>query len=200
MGLKAIVTDATVHEDPTHTRSAQIFVMTFSALNISFLTANPALFEPILRIDLKTPSEFMGTIMTIITQHRGKVVDTVTVGDNVEIEGEIPASETVKAAGEVGGIADEIRSATQGKAIFGYQFKKFQLLPKNLQEEKILEIRKRKKDTGYELSPEIPNPFTFKNRMYPDPGYWRKALCEYVSQYKSKIIVPTILDAVCPKK
>ncbi|MHA1649767.1 MAG: GTP-binding protein [Candidatus Helarchaeota archaeon] len=200
MGLKAVITDATVHEDPTHTRSAQIFVMTFSALNISFLTANPALFEPILRIDLKVPSEYMGTIMTILTQHRGKVVNTVQVGDNVEIQGEIPASEAVASGGTVGGIADEIRSATQGKAIFGYQFKNFQLLPKNLQEEKILEIRKRKIEAGEELSPEIPNPFTFKNRMYPDPGYWRRPIYEYVSQYKNKIIIPSILEAVTPSK
>ncbi|MHA1277957.1 MAG: GTP-binding protein [Candidatus Helarchaeota archaeon] len=201
MGLKVVITDATVHEDPTHTRSAQIFVMMFSALNISFLTANPALFEPLLRIDLKTPSEYMGTIMTTITQHRGKVVDTIQIGDNVEIQGEIPASETVKSDGsQVGGIADEIRSATQGKAIFGYQFKKFQLLPKSLQEEMILEIRKRKKDAGQELSPEIPNPFTFKNRMYPDPGFWRKSIYEYISRYKDKIIVSKILNDVSPSK
>ncbi len=200
MGLKAVVTDATVHEDPTHTRSAQIFVMTFSALNISFLTANPGLFEPILRIDLKTPADYMGPIMTILTQHRGKVVDTVQVGDNVEIQGEIPASEAVKTEGSVGGIADDIRSATQGKALFGYQFKKFQLLPKSLQEDKILSIRKRKKESGQELSPEIPNPFTFKNRMYPDPGYWRKGLFDYISQYKGKIIVKKILDDVTPSR
>ncbi|MFX1294745.1 MAG: GTP-binding protein [Promethearchaeota archaeon] len=199
MGLKVIVTDATVHEDPTHTRSAQIFVMTFSALNISFLTANPALYEPILRIDLKVPSDYIGTIMTILTQHRGKVVNTVQVGDNVEIQGEIPASEAVKAAGTVGGIADEIRSSTQGKAIFGYQFYKFQLLPKNLQEGEILAIRKRKKDSGQEISLEIPNPFNFKNRMYPDPGFWRKGIFEYINQYGAKIVVDKILEAVSPK-
>ncbi|MHA1263955.1 MAG: GTP-binding protein [Candidatus Helarchaeota archaeon] len=200
MGLKVVITDASVHEDPTHTRSAQIFVMTFSALNISFLTANPGLFEPILRIDLKIPSEFMGTIMTILTRARGKVVNTVTVGDNVEIQGEIPASEAVKSEGTEGGIADEIRSATQGKAIFGYQFEKFQLLPKTLQEETIHNIRKRKHEAGQEISLEIPNPFTFKNRMYPDPGYWRSHIYEYISQYKSKIVVPSILKAVTPSK
>ncbi len=201
MGLKVIVTDASIHEDPTHTRSAQIFVMMFSALNISFLTANPALFEPILRIDLKTPSEYMGTIMTIITQHRGKVVDTVQVGDNVEIQGEIPASETVKTdASTTGGIADEIRSATQGKAIFGYQFKNFQQLPKSLQEERVLQIRSRKKDAGEEISPDIPNPFTFKNRMYPDPGFWRKGIYEYMSEYKDKWVIDKIRADAEPGK
>ncbi|HUY00439.1 MAG TPA: GTP-binding protein [Candidatus Deferrimicrobium sp.] len=201
MGIKVVITDATIHEDPSHTRSAQIFVMTFSGLNITFLTANPALFEPILRIDLKTPAEFMGTIMTIITQHRGKVVNTEQTGDHVEIEGEIPASEAVRSeTGGTGGIADEIRSSTQGRAIFGYQFKNFQMLPKNLQEEKILEIRARKKQAGEELSPEIPSPNTFKNRMYPDPGYWRNPIYEFISQYKDKIVVPKILEEVSPGK
>lgn len=198
MGLKVVITDATIHEDPSHTKSAQIFVMTFSALNISFLTANPALYEPILRIDLKVPSEFMGAIMTIITQHRGRVVDTVTIGDNIEIQGELPASEAVKSEG--GGIADEIRSATQGKAIFGYQFLKFDLLPKSLQEQTIVNIRQRKKESGDELSSELPNPYTFKNRMYPDPGYWRASLCEHLSQYKGKLVLTAIYDAVCSGK
>jgi hypothetical protein len=143
----------------------------------------------------------MGTIMTIITQHRGKVVNTQQIGDHVEIEGEIPASEAVRSeTGGTGGIADEIRSSTQGRAIFGYQFKNFQMLPKSLQEEKILEIRTRKKQAGEELSPEIPSPNTFKNRMYPDPGYWRNPIYEYISQYKDKIVVPKILEEVSPGK
>ncbi|MHA1858644.1 MAG: hypothetical protein ACTSUU_04275, partial [Candidatus Thorarchaeota archaeon] len=42
------------------------------------------------------------------------------------------------------GIADEFRSATAGRSFFGYEFRGFEPLPAALQEEKILEIRKRK--------------------------------------------------------
>jgi len=198
MGLKVVITDASIHEDPAHTKSAQIFVMTVSALNISFLTANPALYEPVLRIDIKVAAEYMGPIMTILTQHRGKIVETTQAGETVEIHGEVPASEAVKAGGGEGadgtaGIAEELRSSTQGRAMFGYQFARFQMLPKSLQEPSILGIRQRKKDAGQEISTEMPSPFTFKNRMYPDPGYWKKPITDYIGQLKSKLVLPSLL-------
>lgn len=201
MGLKVVVTDASVHEDPAHTKSAQIFVMMFSALNISYLTANPALFEPVLRIDAKLPADYMGAVMTILTQHRGRIVETTQAGESVEVHGEVPASEAVKAgAGEgldgTAGIAEELRSATQGKAMFGYQFAKFQMLPKSLQVDRILKIRQRKKENGQELSEEIPNPLTFKNRMYPDIGFWKKSIYDYLAEYGSKLVISSLLDGM----
>ncbi|MFX1451816.1 MAG: GTP-binding protein [Promethearchaeota archaeon] len=192
-GLKVVVTDATVHEDPTHTRAGQIFVMTFSALGVAFLTANPALFEPILRLDIKVPVDYMGAIMTIITQHRGKVVDTKQVAATAEIQAEIPASEAVAVKGGIG-IADEIRSATQGRAIFGYQFERFQMLPKNMQYEKIMEIRKRKRDEGKDISEEIPTPLTFKGRMYPDWQSWIPNIKTFMHDHEKELILKEILE------
>ncbi|NVM04706.1 MAG: elongation factor EF-2 [Candidatus Helarchaeota archaeon] len=192
-GIRAVVTDATVHEDPTHTRFGQIFVMTVSALGIAFLTANPALFEPILRIDIKVPVDYMGQIMTILTQHRGKVVDTKQVAKTAEIQAELPASEAVAVKKGLG-IADEIRSATQGRAIFGYQFERFQMLPKNMQYEKILEIRKRKKEEGKELSEDIPTPMTFKGRMYPEWQTWIPNIKQFLRDRQKDLILKEILD------
>jgi elongation factor 2 len=186
MATKVVITDATVHEDPTHTRGGQIFVMMFSALNIAFLCTNPALFEPILRIDIKVPTRFQGSIMTIINQHRGKILEIKQIGENVEISGEIPTSEAVKAEGGVG-LADEIRSATEGRAIFGYQFLKFDMLPKSLQFLTIEEIRQRKSREGKEISEDIPTPFTYKNRMYPDPQIWRGRIIEHFKTFKPNV-------------
>ncbi|MHA1402262.1 MAG: GTP-binding protein [Candidatus Helarchaeota archaeon] len=193
MGIKFVVTDATIHEDPTHTRSGQIFVMANSAYNIAFLSSNPALFEPILRLDIKTPIDTMGSLMTIITQHRGKVINSVQVGGSAEIQGEIPASEAVNLKGGQT-IADEFRAATQGKAIFGYQFSRFEMLPKSLQYEMIEAIRKRKKEEGKEINVEMPTPATFKNRMYPE---WQSRLPEiknYLKDNYNKLVVKEILD------
>jgi len=186
MGIKVVITDATVHEDPTHTRAGQIFVMMFSALNIAFLCANPALYEPILRIDIKVPSNFQGNVMSIITQHRGKITNMRQMGDSVEIVGEIPTSEAVKAEGGVG-LADELRSATEGRVIFGYQFLKFEMLPKNMQYTTIREIRQRKAREGKDISEDIPTPFTYKNRMYPDPQTWRPRIIEHFKSIKPNI-------------
>ncbi|MHA1786484.1 MAG: GTP-binding protein [Candidatus Helarchaeota archaeon] len=196
LGIKVVITDATVHEDSTHTRAGQIFVMAWSAYNLAFLTANPVLFEPILKIDIKTPVDTMGSIMGILNTHRGKVISTETVGGSVEIHGEIPASEATKKNQNKETLADEIRGATAGKAIFGYQFSKFEMLPKNMQYDKILEIRKRKKDEGKELSLELPTPATYKGRMYPE---WQTRLPEirnFLKEHEKELVLKQILENI----
>ncbi|MFW9800638.1 MAG: elongation factor EF-2, partial [Candidatus Thorarchaeota archaeon] len=138
MGVKVVLTDATVHTDPAHTGYSEVATMTSSGLNMSFLTATPALFEPILHADIKTPTDTQGGVIKVLTGHRGQVVTIEGEEDTVTIKGVLPTAETI-------GIADEFRSATAGRSFFGYEFKGFEPLPSNLQEERILEIRKRKK-------------------------------------------------------
>ncbi|MHA1596543.1 MAG: GTP-binding protein [Candidatus Asgardarchaeia archaeon] len=186
--LKVVITDAFVHEDPAHTRAGQLFVMTLSALNISFLTANPALYEPILRMDIKVPMQFMKNVITIINQKRGRILENKIVGDTVYIRANVPASEAVK------GLADEIRGSTQGRAFFGYQFEKYEMLPRELQLSIINKIRERKRKEGKEIGLEIPTPFTFKARMYPDAGHWRSTIIDYLKRYGNKLVVKEILE------
>lgn len=193
LGARFVITDATIHEDPTHTRGGQIYVMANSGYNISFLASNPALFEPILRVDIKSPVDTMGSLMTIINQHRGKVINSTQIGGSCEIHGEIPASESVNPKGGQT-IADEFRAATQGKAIFGYQFERFKMLPKDFQFEKVSEIRKRKKQEGKDLGVDMPTPITFKNRFYPE---WQSRLPElknFLREKYDKLVIKEILD------
>jgi len=103
--------------------------MTNAALNISFLTANPHLYEPILSVDIKTPKEYMGAVMGLISQHRGRVENTVDEGDQVRVVGILPTAETL------GDFADKIRSATSGRSFWGYQFKAFEPLPTQMEVE-----------------------------------------------------------------
>ncbi len=63
LGLKVVITDATIHTDPAHTGFSEVLGMTNAALNISFLTANPHLYEPMLSVDIKTPKEFLGPVI-----------------------------------------------------------------------------------------------------------------------------------------
>ncbi|NHI91823.1 MAG: hypothetical protein EAX96_04920 [Candidatus Lokiarchaeota archaeon] len=195
-GIKMVITDATIHEDTSHTRSGQIFVMAISAYNLTFLSSNPVLFEPILKIDVKTPVDTMGSIMGILNSHRGRILSTETVGGSVEIHGEIPASEATAKTSSGETLADEIRGATAGKAIFGYQFAKFEMLPKNMQTDRILEIRKRKKAEGKELSEEFPSPTTYKNRMYPEWQSRMPEFREYLREHEKELILKQILDTI----
>jgi len=137
MGIRAVFTDLVIHEDPRHTQFAQTASMAYSALSLAMLNADPHLFEPIQKIDVKTPQGTEGSISTIISKHRGRINNVIPEGEYVRVQGQIPAAEIV-------GIADEIRSSTQGRAFFGYEFKNFEKVPPSLEEDLILEIRKRK--------------------------------------------------------
>jgi elongation factor 2 len=187
MAMKVSMYDATVHEDPAHTKGGQIMIMTASALNISFLSANPGLYEPVLRIDVKTPEDTMGSVISYVTQHRGKITGTETKGGNAFLSGELPASEASR------GIADELRSATSGRAIFGYQFEKFQVLPKNLEYETILGIRKRKIGEGRDIAAEPPTMDAFKNRIYPEWQSVMPQLREHLRSLERKAFIPEFM-------
>ncbi len=155
LGLKVVITDATIHTDPAHTGFSEVLGMTNAALNISFLTANPHLYEPMLSVDIKTPKEFMGAVMGLVSQHRGRVENTVDEGEQVRVVGILPTAETL------GDFADKIRSATSGRSFWGYQFKAFEPLPTQMEVETIIEIRKRKG-----LSAEVPVPENWARFVY----------------------------------
>ncbi len=137
MGIKAVFTDAVIHEDPRHTQYAQTASMSYSAFSLSMLNADPHLYEQIQRIDVKTPQGTEAGVNSIINRHQGRINNVIPEGEYVRIQGQIPAAEII-------GIADEIRSSTQGRAFFGYEFKGFEKVPPSLEEDLILEIRKRK--------------------------------------------------------
>jgi elongation factor 2 len=137
MGIKAVFTDLTIHEDPRHTQYAQTASMTYSGLSLAMLDSDPHLFEPIQKIDVKTPQGSEGGVLSVINKHRGQIYNVIPEGEYVRVQGQLPAAELI-------GIADEIRGSTQGRAFFGYEFAGFEKVPPNLETDLILEIRKRK--------------------------------------------------------
>ncbi len=138
MGVKVVLTDTTVHNDPAHTGYNEVATMTSSGLNMAFLTGKPLLFEPVLNTDIKTPPDTQGAVIKVLTGNRGQIVTIEAEEDVVVIKGTIPTAETID-------IADDFRSASAGRSFFGYEFKGFEPLPITMQEDMILEIRERKK-------------------------------------------------------
>ena len=154
MGSKYIITDATVHVDPAHTGFTEIFQMALAGYHTTFLTSDPHILEPMLMIDIKVPSDYVGNMSKVITQHRGIIQEMTQDGENTLIKGKIPTAETID-------LADEIRSNSSGRAFFGYQFLGFEPVPKNLEKELIQSIRERK-----ELPPDIPDISNWDRFMY----------------------------------
>jgi elongation factor 2 len=153
-GVKAIFTDATIHTDPAHTGYGEIATMTTAGLVLSFFTAEPKLFEPIQKVDVKVPAGYQGSIIRILNQHRGRIKEINVDGGFEIVSGELPASETVE-------IADEFRGATEGRSMFGYEFKGFEPIPGAYHDKSIMEIRKRKG-----LSQEMPSGKNFERFIY----------------------------------
>jgi elongation factor 2 len=154
MGVKAVITDATVHNDPAHTGYNEVATMVSSGLNMGFLTGRPGLYEPVLNTDIKTPTDTQGQVIKVLTGHRGQVITIEGEEDAVTVKGTLPTAETI-------GIADEFRSATAGRSFFGYEFRGFDPVPGNMQEDLILEIRKRKG-----MPEELPNLSSWNRWIY----------------------------------
>ncbi len=154
MGSLFTITDATVHVDPAHTGFTEIFQMCLAAYHTTFLTSDPQLLEPMQIIDIKVPSDYVGNMSKVITQHRGIIMDMIQEGENTRIRGKLPTAETID-------LADEIRGSSSGRAFFGYEFTGFERVPTNLEEETIEAIRVRK-----ELAPQVPDVSNWERFMY----------------------------------
>ncbi len=148
-GVKVILHDAIIHEDPAHRGPAQIMPATKNAIFASMLTARPTLLEPILKIEVKVPPEQLGGVLNVITRHRGKIFSVEQSGYLMFVRGEIPVVETYT-------LADEMRSATAGKAFWSTQFSRWAPVPENMLVDLIMKIRERKG-----LKKELPKPEDF---------------------------------------
>ena len=143
-GVKVKLMDAQLHEDPVHRGPAQIMPATRRALLGSFLTANPILLEPIYKIGVSVPAQWVGEVTSIITRKRGRIVASEQKGPVTMINGYIPVAETF-------GLSAEMRSATSGRAFWQCTFDHWERAPENVSLAVIKEIRERRG-----LSPEIP--------------------------------------------
>ncbi|MCS7119752.1 MAG: elongation factor EF-2 [Nitrososphaerota archaeon] len=135
-GLKVNLEDILIHEDPVHRGPAQILPMTWRPIWGCFLLCNPKLLEPILTFECKVPSDFVSPVISIIQKRRGKLLDMINEEDMMIVKAEIPVAESF-------GLAEELRSSTQGRAFWAMQFSRWSPVPDSMQLEVIEQIRER---------------------------------------------------------
>lgn len=143
-GLKINLEDITVHEDPVHRGPAQILPMTWRPIWCIILLSKPKLLEPLLSFECKVPSHFVSSVLALVQKRRGKILDMPTDEDMITVKAELPVSESF-------GIADILRSSTQGRAFWATQFSRWALVPEQMQSEIVKQIRERRG-----LSPQPP--------------------------------------------
>ena len=91
------------------------------------LKANPAILEPMMKVEVVTPEEYMGDVMGDLNRRRGIVGGMEDTPAGKSIRAEVPLSEMF-------GYATALRSATQGRATYSMEFEKYAEAPQNIAE------------------------------------------------------------------
>jgi len=96
--------------------------------------AKPVLLEPIMSVEVVTPEEFLGDVIGDLNSRRGKVQSIDRRGNAQVIRVQAPLSEMF-------GYATDLRSMTQGRAIYTMQFSHYEEVPKGVSEEIVAKVR-----------------------------------------------------------
>ncbi|EPR3229563.1 elongation factor G, partial [Acinetobacter baumannii] len=126
VGVKAVLFDGSYHDVDSDELS---FKMAGSyAFRDGFMKADPVLLEPIMKVEVETPEDYMGDIMGDLNRRRGMVqgMDDLPGGTKA-IKAEVPLAEMF-------GYATQMRSMSQGRATYSMEFAKYAETPRNVAE------------------------------------------------------------------
>ena len=132
VGVHATVYDGSYHEVDS---SEMAFHIAGSlAFKDAMQKAAPVLLEPIMKVEVTMPEEYMGDVIGDINARRGRIEGMDDVGNGKIVRGFVPLSEMF-------GYATDLRSRTQGRGNYSMFFEKYEQVPKSVQE-KVLNTKK----------------------------------------------------------
>ncbi|MEM3826987.1 MAG: elongation factor EF-2 [Candidatus Micrarchaeaceae archaeon] len=137
-GVLVSIVDATIHEDPVHRGPAQVIPAIRNGIYAAMLTAGVYLMEPKQIYEITVPQDYMSDVISFMQGKRGVVLDIKQDREQVIIRSKIPVAETLK------NFSNDLRSLTQGRALWAMEFAGYEKVPNALQEQIVREIRKRK--------------------------------------------------------
>jgi elongation factor 2 len=137
MGVKVKLMDAKLHEDAVHRGPAQVIPASRQAIQAAMLMAGATLLEPFQKVFIQVPQDQMGGAMREMQGRRGQILDMKSEGDLTIIETKAPVAQLF-------GFSGDIRSATEGRAMWSTEFMGFEPIPNNMLTEIVTGIRQRK--------------------------------------------------------
>ena len=127
-GVKVTLYDGSFHEVDS---SGPAFQMAGSlAIRNGVNQANPALLEPIMKIEVVTPEDYMGDVVGDINRRRGIIHHMEDMAGTKIVSCEVPLSEMF-------GYATDLRSLSQGRATFSMEFQRYDIAPASITEKVI---------------------------------------------------------------
>ena len=125
VGVHANVYDGSYHEVDS---SEMAFHIAGSlAFKDAMSKAAPVLLEPIMKVEVTTPEDYMGDVIGDINSRRGRIEGMEDIGGGKMIRGFVPLAEMF-------GYATDLRSRTQGRGNYSMFFEKYEPVPKSVQE------------------------------------------------------------------
>ena len=130
--VRAILTYGSYHDVDS---SEMAFKIAGSmALKDAAKKAKPVLLEPIMRVEVVTPEDYMGDVIGDLSSRRGKVEGMEQRGNAQVVNSQVPLAEMF-------GYATDLRSRTQGRATYTMQFDSYQPVPQSVAEEITARVR-----------------------------------------------------------
>lgn len=125
LDLRATVYDGSYHDVDSSEMAFKIAgSMAFKA---GALKADPAILEPVMKVEVTVPEEYMGDVIGDISSRRGRIEGMEARGNAQIVRGFVPLSEMF-------GYSTDLRSATQGRGVYTMQFSHYEEVPKGIAE------------------------------------------------------------------
>ena len=133
LGVHATVYDGSYHEVDS---SEMAFHIAGSlAFKDAMKKGNPVLLEPIMKVEVTMPEEYMGDVIGDINSRRGRIEGMEDIGGGKMVRGYVPLAEMF-------GYATDLRSRTQGRGNYSMFFERYEQVPKSVQE-KVLNAKEK---------------------------------------------------------
>ncbi|MFC8193079.1 elongation factor G [Cellulomonas sp. NPDC057328] len=132
VGVKAILLDGAAHDVDS---SEMAFKIAGSMiLKEAVRKADPALLEPIMAVEVRTPEDYMGDVIGDLNSRRGMIQSMEDATGVKVVRAQVPLSEMF-------GYVGDLRSKTQGRAVYSMQFDSYAEVPRNVADEIIKKTR-----------------------------------------------------------
>ena len=129
-GYPVVDVRATVYDGSYHDVDSSEMAFKFAAsmaFKAGMKQASPVLLEPIMKVVVETPEEYMGDVMGDLNSRRGRILGMDPLTDKQVITAEVPL-------GEMFGYATDLRSKTKGRASYTMEFECYREVPRNVKE------------------------------------------------------------------
>ena len=130
-GFPMVDVKATLHDGSYHdVDSSEMAFKIAASLAVKEMKnkCNPVILEPIMKVSVTVPDEYMGTVMGDLTSRRGKPLGQESRGNALQIQAMVPLAEMF-------GYATDLRSNTQGRGTFVMELDHYEPVPKSISDE-----------------------------------------------------------------